>query len=403
MLQFRYEGRTRAGKREKGTIKAISVRDAMVKLRAKGVAVTSVKQVEVSFLNQDITFGSPVKLQDMVIFLRQFCTLLQAGISIVDSTKILSNQTDSKALRQALIVVEEDLREGKPLSEASAKHSKIFPNMFVNMVQAGEIGGKLEESLDRVAVYFEKQYHTRQKVKSALAYPAILGFIAVAVVTFLLVFVVPTFTNMFSSFGAKLPAITQFVLSASSWMGKYWWMILLAGVICQIILIFLRRNTYSKYYLDYVTLRMPILGKIIQKAALARMTRTLSSLFSSSVPILNALSIVENIVENEVIARVLRESRTSLENGQPLTDPMRSHWVFPPLVTHMIAIGEQTGSLDLMLGKVADFYEKEVENATDRLKSLVEPLMILFLAVVVGTIVSSIMVPMFDIFNHVHQ
>ena len=224
----------------------------------------------------------------------------------------------------------------------------------------------------------------------------------ILVVIFLLVSIVPTFVGMFEDFGGELPAITKFVLGASEFMQSFWWLLLLllVGVVAG--LSAMKKNKQTKYYLDFAILRMPIFGKMMQKAVLARLTRTLSSLFSSSVPILQALSIVENVVENEVIGRVVRESRDALEIGQSMTGPMKKHWAFPPLVTQMIAIGEETGSLDAMLGKVADFYEKEVENSTDQLKSLIEPIMIVILAGLVGTIVTSIMIPMFDIFNHVN-
>lgn len=400
MARFKYTGRDRKGKQQ-GFINAASRREATQKLKEDGIRVLEITEVAESLLTKDISIGSPVKLQHMVIYLRQFSTLLKAGVSVVDSTKILAEQTESKALRKTLLDVENDLREGKPLSDASSRHRKIFSPMFINMVRAGEAGGSMDETLERLAVHFEKQHQTRSKIQSALAYPAVVGVIAVAVVIFLLVSVVPTFVDMFADFGGELPAITQFVLNASDFMQKYWWLVLLIGVLFVFVIVAVRKNKETKYYLDYFILRVPVFGKMMQKAVLARMTRTLSSLFTSSVPILQAMSIVENVVENEVIAKVVRQSRDSLESGQSITGPMKKHWAFPPLVTQMIAIGEETGSLDAMLGKVADFYETEVENATDQLKSLIEPLMIVVLAGLVGTIVLAIMVPMFEIFNNV--
>ncbi|MDQ0156125.1 type II secretion system F family protein [Robertmurraya andreesenii] len=400
MARFKYVGRDRKGKNQ-GFINASSRREAMQKLRMDGVRVLEMTEVPESVLTKDISIGSPVKLQHMVIYLRQFSTLLKAGVSVVDSTRILAEQTESKALKKALLDIEQELTEGKPLSDAAAKHKKIFTAMFVNMIRAGEAGGNMDETLERLAVHFEKQHNTRSKIKSALAYPIVVGIIAIAVVIFLLVSVVPTFVDMFADFGGELPAITQFVLNASEFMQRFWWLVLVVVFIFVGFIVFIRQNKNTKYYLDYFLLRIPIFGKMMQKAVLARMTRTLSSLFTSSVPILQAMSIVENVVENEVIAKVVRESREALEKGQSLTDPMRKHWAFPPLVTQMIAIGEETGSLDAMLGKVADFYEKEVENSTDQIKSLIEPLMIVVLAGLVGTIVTSIMVPMFEIFNNV--
>lgn len=400
MARYKYIGRDRKGKKT-GVVSALSKREAMIQLKEKGIKVVEINEIPETLLTKEISLGSAVKLQDFVIYLRQFSTLLQAGISVVEATAILAEQTESKSLRKALLVVEQDLRDGNPLSQAASKHKKIFTSMFVNMVRAGEASGSMDETLERLAVHFEKQHFTKQKIISALTYPIAIAIIAIIVVIFLLVSIVPTFVDMFNDFGGELPAITQFVLNASEFMQRFWWLVALLMIGFAVSIILIRNNKASKYYLDYVLLRIPIFGKILQKAAIARMTRTLSSLFSSSVPILHAITIVESIIENEVMAKVLLKARSSLEQGQSLTVPMKAHWVFPPLVTQMIAIGEETGSLDAMLSKVADFYEKEVESATDRLKSLIEPIMIVFLAGIVGTIVTSIMVPMFEIFNNV--
>lgn len=403
MAQFRYEARDMRGRVKKGTIVAPSRRDVIMKLREQRLKVIDVREVPQTLLTKEITFGNPVKLQHFVIYLRQFATLLKAGVTIVDATRILAEQTESKALKKSLLRIEEQLRNGQPLSVAMMNDSKIFPPLVINMIRAGEASGSIDETLERLADHFEKVHRTRQKIVSALAYPIVVGIIAVIVVIFLLVGVVPTFVSMFADFGADLPAITKFVLRASEVMQTYWWGVLLLLLSTYGVLMLLRRQKKTKYYLDVIVLRMPIFGGMMQKAVLARMTRTLSSLFSSAVPILQALTIVEAVVENEVVARVIRTSRDALERGESLTEPMKRHWAFPPLVTQMIAIGEQTGSLDAMLAKVADFYEAEVEAATDRLKSLIEPLMIVLLAGVVGTIVTSILVPMFDIFNHIQQ
>jgi type IV pilus assembly protein PilC len=400
MKRFEYSGRSRQGK-VTGKIQAASKREALLILRDKGIRVLEMKELPESILHKDIVIGNPVKLQHFVIYLRQFSTLLKAGVSVVDATNILAQQTESKYLRKALEQIETELREGNPLSAASATHKKIFSPMYINMIKAGEAGGNMDETLDRLAEHYEKQYATKQKIASAMAYPIVVAFIAIAVVIFLLVSVVPTFVDMFADFGGELPAITKFVLGASEFMQKSWYMIVLFFVLLFLFISIIKRNKKTKYYFDYFVLRVPIFGSMMRKAVLARMTRTLSSLFSSSVPILQAMTIVEEVVENEVIGRVILQARDSLEKGQSITLPMKAHWAFPPLVTQMIVIGEQTGSLDSMLAKVADFYEKEVDNSTDRIKSLIEPLMIVVLAGLVGTIVISIMVPMFEIFNQV--
>ncbi|WP_406686697.1 type II secretion system F family protein [Rossellomorea vietnamensis] len=402
MGRYKYTGRDQKGKKT-GVITASSKKDALIQLKKQEVRVIDILEMPETLMTKDITIGNPVKLQHLVIFLRQFATLLQAGVTVVDATHILSEQTESKALGKALKEIEDELRDGNPLSKAFSRHKKIFEPLLINMLKAGEASGSLDETLEGLATHYEKQHITKQKIISALAYPMVVGVIAIGVVIFLLAAVVPTFVNMLNDFGGELPAITQFVIASSDFMQKFWYIIILFLVFIAITLAMLRKDKRSKYYLDYAVLRIPIFGKMLQKAVLARMTRTLSSLFSSSVPILQALAIVEKVVENEVVARVIGESRRSLEKGTSLTDPMKRHWAFPPLVTQMIAIGEETGSLDSMLAKVADFYEKEVESATDRLKSLIEPLMIVMLAGLVGTIVTSILVPMFEIFNSVQN
>jgi type IV pilus assembly protein PilC len=402
MTRFKYEGRDRSG-RKRGVIAAHSKKEAMMRLKNQGIRVISAEEVPETLLTKEITLGNPVKLQQMVVFLRQFSTLLKAGVTVVDATRILSAQTSSKALSKVLSEVEIELKEGIPLSEAFAKHRKVFEPLFINMLKAGEATGSLDETLERLGDHYEKQYATRQKVIAALSYPAVVGIIAIGVVIFLLLAVVPTFVDMFADMGSELPLITRAVLGASEIVQKYWYILLLLVILAAVGITLLRRNKETKYYLDYAILRIPIFGSLIQKAVLARMTRTFSSLFSSSVPILQSMVILEKVVENEVIARVIRKSRDSLESGGSITEPMKNHWAIPPLVSHMISIGEETGSLDGMLSKIADFYEKEVENTTDQLKSLIEPLMIVVLAGLVGTIVTAIMVPMFEMFNNVQN
>jgi len=402
MPRFTYTGRDTTGKKD-GSITSASRREAIVQLKEKGIRVVRIEEIPESIFTKDIAIGNPVKLRDFVIFLRQFSTLIRAGISVVEATNVLAHQTSSKALKRVLFDVEEELKQGNALSAAAAKHPKVFSTMFINMIKAGEASGALDDTLDRLATQFEKQSETRSKIVSALTYPMVLGVIAIGVVIFLLVGVVPTFVAMFSDFGAQLPLITRFVLGASEWMQSFWWLFLLMILALVVAIMALKSKRETKYYLDYFVLRLPIFGPLLQKAVIARFTRTLSSLFTSSVPILQAVSIVEKIVENEVIAKVLADSKLSLEKGESMTGPMKEHWAFPPLVTQMISIGESTGSLDSMLDKIAEFYEKEVDHATDRLKSLIEPLMIVVLAVIVGTIVTSILVPMFDIFNHIQS
>ncbi|PIC96668.1 type II secretion system protein F [Sporosarcina sp. P26b] len=400
MARFTYEGRDSKAIR-RGTVTATNKRDAAIKLKSQGIRVVSLVEQKETVLTKDITIGSPVKRDQLIMFLRQFSTLLQAGVTIVDAVRILSAQVEQASFRKILTSIQEDLRTGTPLSIAFGKHPKVFEPLILNMVAAGEVSGTVDESLEQLAEHFEKAYRTRQKVTSAMAYPVVVGIIAIAVVIFLLWFVVPMFVDMFDSIGGQLPWLTRAVMAASDWIGNYWYLLLLIVSVIIAGYVLVRNNPKGKYILDTILLRLPIFGSIAQKSSLAMMTRTLSSMFSSSVPILQALTMTEKVVGNEVISKVIGESRVSMERGGSLTEPMLNHWAFPPLIPHMIAIGEETGSLDSMLAKVADFYEKEVEAATDRLKALIEPLMIVFLAAIVGTIVLAIMLPMFSMFEQI--
>lgn len=402
MVKYSYKARDRVGVKSQGKISAPTKREAMIALREKGLRVVELTEVPETIWNKDVSFGSPVKQRDFTLFLRQFSTLLRAGVTIIDSIHILHEQADHKGLKAMLAMIEEDLRTGQPLSSAIAKHPRVFSMLYINMIKAGEIGGNIDDVLERLADYAEKQYYLKQKVWSTLAYPITIGIVAIIITAFLLTFVVPTFVDLFEDFNSDLPAITMFVLGLSDWMKHYWYIALLLVIGVPVSFSILQNKQSTKYYFDYMKLKTPIFGKLFQKVAIARMARTLSSLFTSSVPILQALALVENVMDNEVMTRVVKEAHDSLESGRSITEPMKKHWAFPPLVTQMITIGEQTGALDAMLAKVADFYEKEVETSTDKIKSLIEPMMIIVLAFIVGTIVLAIMIPMFEIFNNIN-
>ncbi len=370
-------------------------------MKQQGVLVLNMQEQIKGVLDRNIELTRPVKGRDIVIFLRQFATLIRAGIGIVESVHILAAQTESKKLRKYLVDIEVDLQQGTQLSEACAKFPKVFEPLFISMVRAGEASGNMELVLDRLATFYEKSYYTKEKIKSAMAYPVTVGLMSVTVTVFLLVSIVPTFVDMFAGFQAELPAITKAVMGFSNSLVEVWYLYFL-GLLALFIGFRIFVNTsYGRYYTDYGMLKLPIFGKLLQKGAVARMTRTLATLFASSVPILQSLNIVEGVVGNQLISKSIGEAKESLRQGRPLSEPFKKSWVIPPMVSHMIAVGEETGSLDSMLDKVADFYEKEVENSVDKIKSLIEPIMIVCLSGIVGTIVLSIMVPMFDIFSKV--
>jgi type IV pilus assembly protein PilC len=400
MPQFEYQVKTHAGKQLKGKLTATDKAIAMEELRKRGLTVFSLVERKTTILSMEIYIGNPVKTIHFIIYCRQFATLMRAGVSIVDATRILAEQTESKPLRKALLDVNSSLLRGTAFSQAIQDHKKIFPPLFVSMIRAGEETGDLEGTLERLAVYFEKQHTTTEKIKSALTYPITVGVMAIAAVVYLLWAIVPRFVTMFESMNAELPAITKMVLALSKSIQGQWYIWLIAIILFVIAYQFVKRTERGAYALDYAKLKIPVFGKLNQKGSIAQFTRTFSSLYASSVPILQSLAIVEEVAGNRVIGGYIRKASDSLRQGKPLSEPLKKAWVFPPLVTQMIAIGEETGALDQMLSKVADFYEMDVENTVDRLKSLLEPLLIAFLAGVVGVIVASIMLPMFSIYSN---
>lgn len=399
MTVFKYTGRTTAGVTKKGTIEAINQQAAITKLRDRGINPREIA-ASTSIFHKEISIGSKVKNQDFVIYCRQFATLIRAGVSIVEATNILARQSSSKPLRRALEQVEEDVRSGVAFSKAVAKHPKAFPELFVNMMRSGEATGNIDTTLERLANMFEKQYNLKKKVQSTLTYPAVLSVLIVIVVAFLLIFIVPNFVSSFEEMGAELPTITLITIAFSAWLQKFWWLVLVVvfGGIGLFAYLF-KKNEQFNFMVHYILLKMPLFGPLLQKSAIARLMRTLASLFSAAVPILQALTISEKVSGNPVVGKVMIDARASLERGSTLSEPLEESWIFPPLVTSMTQIGETTGSLDIMLEKIADFYEAEVDRAVDTLKSLIEPLMILLLAAAVGLIVAAIFMPMFSLYE----
>lgn len=403
MPVYKYVGRTKKGKLKRGTVEAISRQEAVVELKEKDIRPLKLEETKATIFNKDFSIKrNSVKNRDFVIYCRQFGTLVRAGIPIVEATNILAAQTESKLLKSTLGIVEADIRSGHSFSEAAEKHPKVFPQLFTNMIRAGEMTGDLDDTLDRLATYFEKQYTLKKKIQSTMLYPAVLSVLIVGVIIFMMLYIVPNFVDMFEQFGGELPALTQIVVGMSEWVQKFWWLLLLIVVAGISGFIFLYRSNKAFHYSTHlVLLKIPVFGKLLQKAAIARMTRTLSSLFASSVPILEALEVVAKVIGNPVIENIVLSARRNLERGGTLSEPLQESWVFPPLVWQMTAIGEETGSLDYMLEKVADFYEDDVDRTVDSLRSIIEPLMIILLAFCVGFIVLAIMIPMLSVFTEI--
>lgn len=398
-MNFQYVAKNIAGERIKGKIEAETREGALQELERRKLFVIEIE--ETSVWNKDIVLSKRVNHKEFVLFLRQYATLIHAGIPISDSTKTMAKQTDNHTLKLALMDIDKQLDRGEPLSRAVSQHPKLFPSLLVNMMKAGEASGKLDEILNEMADYFEKEYRNRQRIISAMMYPSIVGIITLFLSVFLLVFIVPQFVGMFQSMGENIPPFTQFVLNLSTMVGKFWWIIFLLLIGIYLIYRMLLKNESFAYRMDKLKMKMPFLGVLIHKGALVRFLTTMSTLVNSSVPILESVDITKQVVENRVLKDILEKVRQSLEVGESMTTPMKSHWAFPPLVIQMIHIGEKTGTLDQMLGKTAVFYEEEVEQLSTRMKTLIEPLMIIVLTVIVGSIIAAVVIPMFSLFESI--
>ncbi len=396
MAIFLYKGRNKLGRRVKGDFDASTLEMAENALRRRGFTQLKVKPKPKDLLEGTFLEGR-ISDRDMVIFSRQFSTMINAGVPILQSLQIMCDQTENKLLRRVLYTVRNDIEGGSSLFDAMRKHPKVFSDLYANMVNAGEAGGVLDVILLRLADYLEKAARLKAKVKSAMVYPAVVVTVAVAVIAIILIFVIPTFETMFADFGAALPLPTQIVINMSRFTQDNILYIFLGAVAFAIIFKRLYRIERVKIMVDFWVLTLPVFGPLLRKVAVARFGRTLSTMVSSGVPILGALDIVARTSGNKTVERGVLEAKKSIAEGQTLADPLEATGVFPPMVVQMISIGETTGNLDHMLAKIADFYDNEVDVAVETLTSLLEPMMIVFLGVVVGGLVVSMYLPIFQI------
>lgn len=403
MPRFRYRAFDSNGKRKNGVLEAETFQQASDELKGKGLWVSELFNEGDSILHRDVNdlLGGPkVKTQHFTVFCRQLSTMYAAGVNMVDAVRILSEQTESKTLRKVLPQVAEEMQRGTQLSDAAADHPSVFSNVFVHMVKAGEASGNLDEMLNRLSVFYEKEYYTKEKVKSAMVYPIIMSIAMIGVVIFMMMFVVPKYVESFSTMGLELPLPTRIVIAISDLVQMYWYLVPVVLVAPFVAFKFIARTEAGRHRLDYLKLTVPVFGRLWHKQAIARFARTFSSLYAAAIPVLQAMTIVSNVVGNKAIGRLISESREGIKDGFPMAEPFRKSWLFPPMVVQMMEIGEQSGSLDSMLSKVADFYEADVDAMADRLKALLEPLMILIIAVVVGGIVLAILMPNFTMLEN---
>ncbi len=397
MPAYVFKGKTRSGAATSGERNADSKDAVIAMLRREQILVTSVKEKGKEFALPK--FGGGIKPKDVAIFTRQFSVMIDAGLPLVQCLEILGTQNDNPNFQKVLLHVRQDVEGGSSLADAMKKHPKVFDDLFTNMIAAGEAGGILDTILKRLAQYIEKSVKLKSQVKSALVYPAAVISIAVLVVGVILWKVIPTFAALFAGLGAQLPLPTRIVIALSNWLVR----LMLPLVIGAGVGTFFLKRYYETYngrrVLDRLMLRLPVIGMILRKIAVARFCRTLSTLISSGVPILDGLEITARTSGNAIVEDAIMETRKSVEGGQSLAAPLKQTDVFPPMVVQMISVGEQTGALDTMLSKIADFYEDEVDTAVANLMTLMEPILILFLGSVVGGIVISMYMPIFDLIN----
>ena len=396
MATFTYTARAFNGDLRTATIDASSRDDVIAQLRKQRLSVVKIDQDATKKIGR-----GAIKTRDVVIFTRQFSTMINSGLPLVQALTILAEQTDNKALSEVTRKVVFDVESGNTVADALSKHPRAFTNLYVNMVAAGEAGGILDTILLRLATFLEKNDALVRKVKGAMIYPAVIMSVAAIAVVVLLIFVIPVFAGMFASAGQALPLPTRIVIGASGFLRRYWWIMGAAIIIGGYMFKKYYATPSGKLVIDRLMLRMPVLGDVLRKSAVSRFTRTLGTLISSGVSILEGLEITAKTAGNRVIQDAIMQSRSSIAGGDTIAQPLQKSKVFPPMVISMIAVGEQTGGLDEMLSKIADFYDEEVDAAVSNLLSLLEPIMIVFLGVVVGGMVVAMYLPIFDMVNAV--
>ena len=394
MAVFVYQGRSANGM-QNGEIEAPDRSAAVGELRRRAILVTKI--AEKSAPRVTFKFGGKVSDKEMAIFTRQFSTMIDAGLPLVQCLNILAEQSDSKTLRSVTSQVARNVEGGSTLADALRRHPRTFDDLFTNLVEVGEAGGILDVVLQRLSAYIEKAAALKRKVKAAMVYPSAIIGVAIMVVIFMLTFVIPTFAQMFKDLGADLPLPTKVVLWLSTFVRTYILLIIAAMIGCVLALRSYYRTEGGRATIDALMLKLPIFGTLIRKVAVARFTRTLGTLVQSGVPILDGLRITARTAGNKVVEKAVLQCRAAVTEGKTLAEPLRVSGVFPPMVTQMISVGEQTGALDAMLSKIADFYDDEVDTAVSTLTSLLEPIMIVFLGVVVGGLVVAMYLPIFKL------
>lgn len=397
-MVYRYKAVTQSGQIVEGFYEANSESDVLSMIKGKDYMPISVeKDIEADAQVQ--LFKPKVKKKDLAVFCRQFYTMIDAGLGIVKCLDILAIQTENKTLRKAIISINEDVQKGFILSEAMKKHKKIFPTILTSMVEAGEVSGNLDTIMERMAIHFEKENRLENKIKSSLIYPAALIVVSIAVVIFMLVAVLPTFVGMFEGSDAPLPGATQFLINLSDSLKTHWY--IYGGVLVALVsgITLFKRSDDGRRFFDNLKIKLPFIKVTTSKIITSRFTRTLSTLMSSGIPLIKSMEVVGKVVNNVVVEESINEGIDNIRKGIPLSRTIKDVGIFPPMVDSMIKIGEESGSLDEILFKTADFYDDEVETSLQRMTTLIEPILIVGMAVVIGFIVIAMALPMFDVVN----
>ena len=400
MAKFQWEATTRAGEKRKGAMEAETAEIVENRLRGDGMTIGRVKKEPKQI---SITFGSGVPPKDLQIFTRQLATMIDAGLPLVQCLDILANQSPNKIFARILSQVKASVEQGSTFSDALKRHPKVFDDLYVNLVAAGEIGGILDTILNRLAVYIEKAVKLKGQIKSAMFYPIGILVVAIGVIAVMLIKVIPTFEDMYKNMGnAKLPAPTLFVMGISHSFTSQWY--IYVGVIIGLMVgsTMMRRSPGGRVIFDRWLLRLPVMGSVLRKIVVARFTRTLGTLLASGVPILDALDICARTSGNKVVQQGIMRARDKIAEGHDMAGPLAESRVFPTMVVQMIGVGEQTGAMDQMLQKIADFYEEEVDSAVTAMTSLIEPIMMAFLGVVVGGLIIAMYLPIFNLAGNIN-
>jgi type IV pilus assembly protein PilC len=400
---YAYKVRDREGKMAAGSMEAESEEAVISRLRQLGYAPVSIEAEKGAGLKAEVKLpgAGRVKLKDLAVFSRQFATMINSGLSLLRALTILGEQTGNRRLGEVVTIVRSDVEKGTALSAAMAKHPKVFNRLYVAMVRAGEIGGFLDQVLVKVAETFEKEVALRGKIRSAMTYPVVVFAMVLLIVNAMLIFIVPTFKNLYTSLGGELPLPTRMLVGLSDGVRRYFLLVLLVLVALAFLYRRWRATPAGRYRLDQFKLKVKVFGPLFHKSALSRFSRTLATLIRSGVPILQALDIVADTVNNGVIARAIRDVQDSVREGESLAAPLAKHPTFPAMVVQMMAVGEETGALDTMLSKVADFYDQEVEAAVASLTSLIEPILIAVMGAAVGGMVVALYLPLFRIIEFI--